>query len=343
MKTFKSLPFGLCALLAMFAGLQACAAEQQVSDADAEEQTTDEAALTANAARLVGAFTFETGNAPPLFKAIVFKSDGTYLADVDTGVRCVVAPCPSGGRISGRYTATASYLTLKVAAGGTAGFSGRYKYTLAIGRETGVQKITLSDHSGFAAGWSNTVNKTVSYCAEPTDCNGQNLITPKCVGSAICRTDNTCGYHCGVIAAADVWPADATKLQAESSGGGFSAPPPAGSTCAIGAEKFALNVSTRNLSWDVCTYVDASTPMHMVSGSRVLTAAEFAKIEKAANTVKPTTSNICGADKPLLKIQVTSPAGTKSYTDSFYSCNGGATKYVDNIDNVFAAMGAAAH
>jgi hypothetical protein len=46
----------------------------------------------------------------------------------------------------------------------------------------------------------------------------------------------------------------------------------------------------------------------------------------------------CGADKPYLQLKVTSPAGEKTYVDSFYQCNGGTVTYIDGIDGVFGAL-----
>jgi len=58
--------------------------------------------------------------------------------------------------------------------------------------------------------------------------------------------------------------------------------------------------------------------------------------------VKLTTETICGADKPFMTLEVTSPAGVKKYTDSFYSCMGEGP-FVDNIDGVFSTMRSVAH
>jgi hypothetical protein len=55
--------------------------------------------------------------------------------------------------------------------------------------------------------------------------------------------------------------------------------------------------------------------------------------------VKISHEEICGADKPMLNIHVTSRSqGTKTYTDSFYSCMDGDRTFVDNIDEVFSAF-----
>jgi hypothetical protein len=282
----------------MLTGLQGCASEA-LSDADAEEQITTEADLTANAARLVGSFKFEDGGvrvAPPRFLTLKFNADGTYSADIDTGIRCITTPCRSGAQIFGRYSATASYLTLRAGAGSDTAYTGRYKYVLAIGRETGVQKITLSNHVGLSSSWSNTVSKI-----------------------------------------ADVWPSNATKLVAETHGGGFRPPPPAGSTCNIGS-KYTFDVATNTLAWERCGWVDASTPMHMKSGVSALLADQVVKINDAANSVTVSNASICGTDKGLLTISVSTATSTKTYTDSFYSCRGGSGTYVNDIDGVFRAL-----
>jgi hypothetical protein len=64
-------------------------------------------------------------------------------------------------------------------------------------------------------------------------------------------------------------------------------------------------------------------------------------IWRAARPTPPTTPSraiICGADKPLEQIDVTTPAGMKTYTDSFYSCWGDKYTFVANIGDVFTAM-----
>lgn len=60
---------------------------------------------------------------------------------------------------------------------------------------------------------------------------------------------------------------------------------------------------------------------------------------KAVSVAK---GQMCGADKPLMQLRVTSPAGEKTYTDSFYACRGGGRTYIDNIDEVFGALADAA-
>ncbi len=136
-----------------------------------------------------------------------------------------------------------------------------------------------------------------------------------------------------------VWPSDAKTLVAQTKGGGFTPQPPAGSTCAFGAQKYTLDVATKKVAWEVCEFKDWSTPLTTKSGTTTLNAANYASVIDAINEVTVSSSPICGADKPLLTISVTSTSqGTKTYKDSFYSCQGDGT-YVDNIDGVFSAFG----
>jgi hypothetical protein len=135
----------------------------------------------------------------------------------------------------------------------------------------------------------------------------------------------------------DVFPEDATKLVAESPGGGFTPPPPPGSTCAIGRQKYSLDLASRKLDWEQCEFTGTSQPLHLKTGSRTLTLAELASVTAAANDLKISTRDICGADKPMLKVAVTTPSGTQTYTDSFYSCMGQGP-FVDDIDAVFSAF-----
>src|SRR4029079_2395087 len=48
-----------------------------------------------------------------------------------------------------------------------------------------------------------------------------------------------------------ILPDDATDVVAESKGGGFTPQPPAGSTCAWGAQKYSLSIESKTLSWTV--------------------------------------------------------------------------------------------
>jgi hypothetical protein len=134
-----------------------------------------------------------------------------------------------------------------------------------------------------------------------------------------------------------VLPADATKLVAHTGGGGFTPPPPPGSECAIGAADYQLTIATRKIVWETCEFKSWDQPLTKARGERTLTQAEASKVLAAARSVKIATQQMCGADKPLLTITVSTPTSSVTYKDDFYSCFG-AGPFVENIDAVFGAF-----
>ena len=327
--------------MAVMAGCATDVSDEAADAAEAEETAASQDELTSSAARLTGAFHGAGSARPPTFQGLVFQQNGDFFADLDTGIRCITAPCPSHVRLTGRFTATRNYVRLWPKAGEQAhAYHGRYRYTLA---KSGTLSLSRAGKGGVS--WSNSLEKEHSYCAEPTDCGGQNLIHPMCVGQWTCGEQSSCGWDCGVpTPTSTIWPADRTQLIAESPGGGFVPPAPPGSTCTLGVQKYTLDVATRKLTWSRCEWQEDSQPLHLATGSRVVTAAELGTVDAAMNDVAIATEEICGADKPMLSIKVTSSSqGTKTYTDSFYSCTGGNRTYVDNIDGVFGALRDLAH
>lgn len=303
--------------------------------ADSEESATTDSDLVAPmpSVQVQGAWRAKPGTAtsPSWFEGVVFSENGTFFADVNNGIMCITTPCPSSVRISGTYTVRGQSLLLTSTDPAN---DSQYFARYSVSRSNDDQ-LTIK-----GAGFANTLETQHSYCGEPTDCAGQGLIHPMCVGHWTCSEQNSCGYSCGIDPAANtVWPTDRTKLVAETKGGGFKPPPPPGSTCALGAAKYTLDLATKTLSWEVCDLVDWNTPLTKVTGSRAAVPADIAKINAAMRTVKITNEEICGADKPMLNLFVTSASqGTKTYTDSFYSCIGGGRTFVDNIDEVFGAF-----
>lgn len=329
---FKLLVAGLLvgASMVAVAGCSADAVDPAADDADAEEAATSDADLTANANRLVGAFHGGGTVVPPSFYGLVFQQDGTFFADVDTGIRCIKAPCPSNVRLTGRFSATKNYLRLSPAPGQKADrFHGRYRYSLA--------KDALSlRRAELSPSWVNTLEKEISYCAAPVDCEGQSIIHPMCVGSWSCSEARSCAWKCGVPNDNAFWPASSTKLVAHSTPG-FGPWPPPGSTCSVGASTYTYDVATKKLSWEVCQYNPDNKPFTNATGSKVLTAAQIDKIVGSVKSLKISTADICGADKPGMTVTVTSANGEKSYLDDFYACQKQGT-YVSNIGVVFGAM-----
>jgi len=330
--------------LATIGGCAADATPDADVDAEAEKAATSESELHSYAAKLAGAFhgDYHAGTQRPAFDGLVLKQDGSFFADVGTGIVCITTPCPSQARITGRFVATKSYLFLYGLSGdmnnGVGGMAGAYRYHHYKGHK-------LSLERPWKNGWQQSLAPEVSYCSAPVDCRNQDLPQPRCIGEWTCGASadkaNQCAFKCGPIGG-DVWPASATKLVAKNAGGGFTPPPPAGSNCAVGAAKYTFDVATKKLDWEECSFVDWSTPMTLQTGSKVLNAAEVSAVNAAMDAVTISTDNLCGADKPFMTLEVTSAGGVKKYTDSFYSCRG-TGPFVDNIGGVFTAMRDVAH
>jgi len=312
------------------------------SAASSEDETTSDQEVSA-APRLGGAFHLASG-ALPRFDGLVLNPDGTFFADVDTGIRCITAPCPSFIRLSGSYvsgSSTSGTLWLRAAEGAEhSSYYGEYGFALAG------ESLTLTRKDGFSPGWKNELSSAPSYCAQADDCYGQDIIHPMCLGGFTCggagstKSANQCSWQCGDILPPtnEIFPADAAKVVAHTAGGGFTPPPPPGSNCGLGAATYTLDVATSKVAYETCTFVDWDTPLTSEKGEATLDAAQLAKVTAAMKALTIAKNEICGADKPFLTVSVTSPSqGTKKYDDSFYSCIGEGT-YVEGIDGVFSAF-----
>jgi hypothetical protein len=326
------------ALGCAFVGAPGCSADAGTEGDEMDDASQDE--LRVSAARLVGAYRGDAGAAarPPTFDGLVLNNDGSFFADVDTGIRCIMAPCPSNVRLTGKFTATKTLLRLLPAKGEqTESFHGVYSYAF-----TG-KKLSLTRTGTNWKNWSNDLTTGTSYCSEPSDCNAQGIIHPMCVGSFTCSTSSACVYRCGLIPVADVYPGDATKVVAHNAGGGFTPPPPPGSNCAVGRATYTLDRASKQVVWEECELIDWQTPLTLKTGTTTLTAKEMTSVEAALDDLTISHAQMCGADKPYETISITSASqGTKKYTDSFYSCDGKGP-YVDNIGGVFSAFRAAVH
>jgi hypothetical protein len=134
----------------------------------------------------------------------------------------------------------------------------------------------------------------------------------------------------------EVWPADAIKMVAEDRGGGFGAPPPAGSACQWSGT-YTLTVATKNLAWRLCQPPAPGAPYQLVISQRTLTDFERDALVAALDKVAVSTAPSCGADKGVLALKVTTVEGEKEYLDNFYACLKQGV-YVTNIDGVFQVL-----
>jgi hypothetical protein len=184
----------LASLFAILVASTVAACAVDASDTtDGTEDVSQDDALTAAGKALVGAYTDDSG----AFKGLVLTSErvgqgAKFFADVDTGIRCIKAPCPSTVRIEGIYTAGTKTITLRLDPNANklgARLAGKYNY-LVQG-----EKFSLS-RKGFAQ----SLAKTISYCADETavqDCFAQDLVIPACFGSTFsCSAERTCEWSC---------------------------------------------------------------------------------------------------------------------------------------------------
>jgi len=136
----------------------------------------------------------------------------------------------------------------------------------------------------------------------------------------------------------------ATKtIQFENQGGGFAPPPPSG-PCNPQKSSFTLTVDTEHLAWALCDVVDTQPPTTAPrDGDRTLTAAEWDALQPVLDALVVDTKQMCGADKPMLFLTITTDAWTQKYGDSFYNCPGVtspsiATEALDTLQTTFNGL-----
>lgn len=192
MKSSSSVLAGFLLLSSVVAGCAVDATGTNDPGADDEAMASaDESELRSGAQILAGAWA--EGSGP--VSAIVFTQESAgagryrFFADVDTGIRCIVAPCPSSARIEGSYKATTQKVTLTFASSSpyVKRLAGTHTYS-ATSRKLTLTKGTLQSK----------LKKADSYCQEASDCDEQDIIHIQCVGSFSCTSENTCRYSCGV-------------------------------------------------------------------------------------------------------------------------------------------------
>ncbi len=175
---------GLCLGLAALSPV-ACAAN---TDA-AEASSPAEEALTAAAEKLIGSYEHQAGSIHGLvLTGEKVGQQAKFFADVDTGIRCNRAPCPSAERIEGTWSAGEKSITLRseTATGFVAHLLGKYKY-----EREGRTLLLAKD------GDEHRVTEATSYCAADADCYRQNITTPSCFGLGFTCAENSCQWHCG--------------------------------------------------------------------------------------------------------------------------------------------------
>lgn len=278
-------------VFAILAGGCASATDVEVNGSNNDGE--DEGALETAASELVGRYESERTTPGVAFQSLTLHADRTFEAFVDTGIRCVAAPCNGAGAwLVGKFKATSKTLTLTAGEGEEASkYYGRYRFTKTA------NGILLSGAKWSQSGdWEDPLKK-----------------------------------------AEGIWSEDVTKIEGETKGGGFMRPAPAGSECTMGAEQYSLDLASRDLTFVTCK--TSQSPYKKQNGSKRLTPAAVRTIVetvKAASIV--TDRDGCGADKPFKTVSLTTPAGSKTYQDSFHACAGRTGTFIYEIDAIVSAM-----
>ena len=161
---------------------------------EADQAASADEDLTQGGQALIGSYV-ERGAGQ--FRALVLTGEkvdanaNRFYADIDTGLRCIQAPCPSTERVEGSFTGGTKTLTLRSETASDAARVILAKYNhQRIGN-----KLSLSRAGGF----QQSLEKVDSYCggaARVSDCDGQALIHAQCVGGWTCSAASTCGWSC---------------------------------------------------------------------------------------------------------------------------------------------------
>jgi len=164
--------------------LAGCAADTS-NEEDVVGETDEE--LTKAGKALIGSYKDDTGAFRGLILTSVKQGQANeFVADVDTGIRCITTPCPSSERITGTFTAGTKTITFKssTASQHVQHLLGKYNYL-----------VQGSKFSIWRKGFAQSLEKVPSYCAQASDCYGQDIIHPMCLGQFDCAA-NACSWSC---------------------------------------------------------------------------------------------------------------------------------------------------
>jgi hypothetical protein len=102
--------------------------------------------------------------------------------------------------------------------------------------------------------------------------------------------------------------------------GGYTPTQPPGAPCEIqGPQTTTVVASPASLSWDYCIVSPDLLQATKSTGSRALTVAELANIERTLQRVTVSQQKNCGADASVETLDLKTSAGLAFYADDFYS------------------------
>jgi hypothetical protein len=171
--------------LATTGAITGCAADTSNDEGVVEESEEE---LTKAGKALIGSYKDDSGKFHGLILTNVKAGQANeFIADVDTGIRCITTPCPSSERITGTFTAGTKTITFKssTASALVQPLLGKYNYL-----------VQGAKFSIWRKGYAQSLEKVPSYCAKSDDCYAQDIIHPMCLGQFDCE-QNSCSWSCG--------------------------------------------------------------------------------------------------------------------------------------------------
>jgi hypothetical protein len=94
--------------------------------------------------------------------------------------------------------------------------------------------------------------------------------------------------------------------------GGFGPEP-----CSNGNDHYEVKQATKQLDWTGRDY--GKSPSEPINGERALSEAELDSVNEAFLGIALSTAKSCGADAPLITLDVETNQGVERYLDDFYS------------------------
>lgn len=212
--------FALATLTVVSTGaLAGCAADTDATDGAVDAQEAME--LNADGKQLIGSYKNDSGS----FKSLILTAEtvgqaNKFSADVDTGIRCFRAPCPSAEHIEGTFTAGSATLTLKSATvtERAAHLLGSYRYQVQGSKLSLTRKDFSQSLEKIAA--CSTLDQSACLANDaceptmgPSSCTpdgkkctrdfvfkgcSDKVVATVCMGSESCGVGNHCSVQDGV-------------------------------------------------------------------------------------------------------------------------------------------------
>ena len=109
------------------------------------------------------------------------------------------------------------------------------------------------------------------------------------------------------------------ELKLVVAGGGYGPSSPDAGCDPLSPATFVVESTSQTLTWNYCDWDADAGQVVARSGSRSLSAPEFASVTGAFSRVAISHTSQCGADFPTITLDLRSSSGLSLYADDFYS------------------------